>query len=211
MIALNHERLRNHIISVRDILITELNIKDIEFIDSDADILIKKIRPNFKSLGPRFGKKMKFISNQISQFSSDDIKEIETSGAFIINQEITIRLSDVEIISDDIPGWEVVSQDGITVALDIDISNALREEGLSREFVNRIQNIRKEKNFSVTDKIEILVEKNADVENAIANNLSYICSETLSNSLIFVDNLGNKKNSIDLIDGMIVNIEIKRI
>ena len=139
-----------------------------------------------------------------------NIKEIELNGQFVINQDITIDITDVEISSADIPGLQVMSQYGITVALDVTISNNLKEEGLAREFVNRIQNIRKEQGFEVTDKIKITVEKNEAIENAIANNLSYICGETLANSLEVVNDLKNNKISIELVDRISVNVEINK-
>lgn len=154
---------------------------------------------------------MKLIASKVNQFTAEDIKNIEVEGNFVINHDITIDLSDVEISSADIPGWQVMSQDGITVALDVTISDNLQEEGLARELVNRIQNIRKDKDFKVTDKIEITVEKNEAMENAITNNFSYICGETLANSLEVVNDLKNEKINIDLVDGISLNIDIKKI
>ena len=151
------------------------------------------------------------IVTKVNQFTSEDIKKIDSEGQFIINQDITIDISDVEISSADIPGWEVMSQDGITVALDITLSKKLKEEGLARELVNRIQNIRKDYNFEVTDKIEVDVEKNDKIDSSISNNLSYICGETLANSLNIVDVVNNDKISVDLVDGILVNISIKKI
>ena len=120
-------------------------------------------------------------------------------------------MSDVEISSADIPGWQVITQNGLTVALDVTLSKSLKEEGLARELINRIQNIRKEKGFEVTDKIEITVEKNESLENAITNNLSYICGETLANSLNVVDVIQNEKINIDLIGNISALVEIKKI
>jgi isoleucyl-tRNA synthetase len=211
MIPVSGDKMKDQINSVQDILLSELNIKEIEFISADSDILTKKIKPNFKTLGPKFGKDMKLIASKVNQFTVEDIKNIEVEGNFFINHDITIDLSDVEISSADIPGWQVMSQDGITVALDVTISDNLMEEGLAREFVNRIQNIRKDKDFKVTDKIEITVEKNEAMENAITNNFSYICGETLANSLEVVNDLKNEKINIDLVDGITLNIIIKKI
>ena len=127
----------------------------------------------------------------------------------VIYDNITIDISDVDISSADIPGWQVINQEGITVALDVTISRELEEEGLSREFVNRIQNIRKERGFKVTDKILIIVEKNQHINNVIQNNLSYICSETLAESLELADSVeGNV--SIDLVGDISVNVQIKK-
>jgi len=211
MIPVSGDKMKDQINSVQDILLSELNIKEIEFISTDSDILTKQIKPNFKTLGPKFGKDMKLIASKVNQFTAEDIKNIEVVGNFVINHDITIDLSDVEISSADIPGWQVMSQDGITVALDVTISDNLQEEGLARELVNRIQNIRKDKDFKVTDKIVITVEKNEAMENAITNNFSYICGETLANSLEVVNDLKNEKINIDLVDGISLNIDIKKI
>ena len=208
MIPVSGEKMKTQINSVEDILLSELNIKEIEFISSDSDILTKQIKPNFKTLGPKFGKDMKLIASTVHQFTSSDIKKIETEGEYKINSDITIDLSDVEISSADIPGWQVITQDGLTVALDVTLSESLKEEGLARELINRIQNIRKEKGFEVTDKIEITVEKNESLENAITNNLSYICGETLANSLNVVDVIKNEKINIDLIGNISALVEI---
>ena len=211
MIPVSGEQMKSQINSVEDILLSELNIKEIEFISSDSSILTKQIKPNFKTLGPKFGKDMKLIASIVNQFTSSDIKKIETEGEYKINSDITIDLSDVEISSADIPGWQVITQDGLTVALDVTLSESLKEEGLARELINRIQNIRKEKGFEVTDKIEITVEKNEALENAITNNLSYICGETLANSLNVVDVIKNEKINIDLIGNISALVEIKKI
>ncbi|MBT3418566.1 MAG: class I tRNA ligase family protein, partial [Flavobacteriales bacterium] len=211
MIPVSGDKMKTQINSVQDILLSELNIKEIEFISADSEILTKQIKANFKTLGPKFGKDMKLIASKVNQFTAEDIKKIEVEGNFVVNQDITIDLSDVEISSADIPGWQVMSQYGITVALDITISDNLQEEGLARELVNRIQNIRKDKDFEVTDKIKITVEKNEAMENVITNNLSYICGETLANSLEVVEKLKNEKIDVDLVDGISIGVEIKKI
>ena len=211
MIPITGDKMKSQITSVQEILLSELNIKEIEFISDNSDILTKKIKPNFKTLGPKFGKDIQKIVSKLNQFTPEDIKKIDSEGQFIINQDITIDISDVEISSADIPGWKVMSQDGITVALDITLSKKLKEEGLARELVNRIQNIRKDYNFEVTDKIEVDVEKNDKIDSSISNNLSYICGETLANSLNIVDVVNNDKISVDLVDGISVNISIKKI
>ena len=203
--------MKSQITSVQEILLSELNIKEIEFISDNSDILTKKIKPNFKTLGPKFGKDIQKIVSKLNQFTPEDIKKIDSEGQFIINQDITIDISDVEISSADIPGLQVISQDGITVALDVTLSKKLKEEGLARELVNRIQNIRKDYDFEVTDKIEVDVEKNDKIDSSISNNLSYICGETLANSIHIVDVLNNDKINVDLVDGISVNISIKKI
>ncbi|MBT5859236.1 MAG: class I tRNA ligase family protein, partial [Flavobacteriales bacterium] len=211
MIPVDSQLMKEQINSVSGILISELNIKEIEFISSDSDILTKQIKPNFKTLGPKFSKDMKLIASKVNQFTSEDIKRIEKETSYKISDKITIDISDVEISSADIPGLQVMSQDGITVALDVSVSEELKKEGLAREFVNRIQNVRKDKDFDVTDKISIVVEKNVVLEKAITDNLSYICGETLADSLEINAVNNNDKVLIDLIDGLSVNVEVKKI
>ena len=211
MIPVDSQLMKEQINSVSGILISELNIKEIEFISSDSDILTKQIKPNFKTLGPKFGKDMKLIASKVNQFTSEDIKRIEKETSYKISDKITIDISDVEISSADIPGLQVMSQDGIIVALDVSVSEELKKEGLAREFVNRIQNVRKDKDFDVTDKISIVVEKNVVLEKAITDNLSYICGETLADSLEINAVNNNDTVLIDLIDGLSVNVEVKKI
>ena len=154
---------------------------------------------------------MKLIASIVNQFTSEDIKQIEKLGEYKINSDITIDILDVEISSADIPGWQVLSHDGFTVALDVTITDNLKQEGLARELVNRIQNIRKDKGFEVTDKIKISVEKNEVLENAVTNNLSYICGETLAADLKFVSKIENEKTYIELVDNISINLQIKKI
>ena len=211
LIPLTDNKDIDQVLSVKEILLSELNIKDIEFIDSDSEILVKRIKPNFKKLGPKFGKHMKKITSKINQFSIEDIKKIELEGCYKISKEIIVDLSDVDISFDDIPGWEVVSDESITVALDTSISNELYEEGLARELINRIQNIRKDLSLDVTDKIRIDIEKNEYLEKVINNNLSYICGETLADSLLYVDDTFLEEESVDLVDNIKVNLKINKI
>jgi isoleucyl-tRNA synthetase len=173
-------------------------------------VLTKKIKPNYKTLGPKFGKDMKLISAAITRFTSANIKQIEMEGIYKINDVITIDLKDVEISSADIPGCIVANNDGVTVALDITISAALKEEGLAREFINRIQNLRKDNGFEVTDKINILVENNEHLKSAIQNNFSYICDETLADKLEFSKNIERETNDFELVNGINAKVSIKK-
>ncbi|OFY93878.1 MAG: isoleucine--tRNA ligase, partial [Bacteroidetes bacterium RIFOXYB2_FULL_35_7] len=177
---------------IKHIILTEVNVKDIEFITETNDILVKKIKANFKTLGPKFGKQMKEIAAAISALSQKDINTLEKNGNFSIQiQESPINLSieDVEILSEDIPGWLVTNDGSLTVALDINITNELREEGIAREFINRIQNLRKDSGFDVTDKIEIEILKNDTLDAAVEKHKGYIGSQTLANSLILVEKM----------------------
>ena len=211
MVPIVNAKMGTSIKGVEKIILSEINVKEIEYLTVDSGILTKQIKPNFKTLGPKFGKDMKLISGAIAQFTNEDIKEIERDGSYKINDTITINLTDVEISSADVPGYIVSSSNGVTVALDITISQNLKDEGLAREFVNRLQNLRKEKNFEVTDMIHIEVEKNQAITNAINNNLEYICSETLAKALSFTEDSSFEGETIDLIDTLTASVKIIKI
>ena len=211
MVPIVNAKMETSIKGVEKIILSEINVKEIEYLTVASGILTKQIKPNFKTLGPKFGKDMKLISGAIAQFTNEDIKEIERDGSYKINDTITINLTDVEISSADVPGYIVSSSNGVTVALDITISQNLKDEGLAREFVNRLQNLRKEKNFEVTDMIHIEVEKNQAITNAINNNLEYICSETLAKALSFTEDSSFEGETIDLIDTLTANVKIIKI
>ena len=185
---------------------SEINVKKIEYLAGESTVLTKQIKPNFKTLGPKFGNQMKLIVSKIASFTAEDISTIETNGNYEIADEISITIADVEINSSDIPGFSVVADEGLTVALDITLTESLKEEGLAREFVNRIQTLRKENGFEVTDTIIIEIEKNQSITNAINNNLDYICSETLAGSLLFCESLDGE--TIDLIDSLTVKVRL---
>jgi len=194
MIPVLDENQRAEIEAVSDLIMAEVNVKEIELLDDASGVLVKQIKPNFKTLGPRFGKDMGLISKEIQGFGQDEIATLERQGELVMDisgKSITLSLEDVEISSQDIEGWLVANSNGITVALDITISDELRKEGIARELINRIQNIRKDSGFEVTDKITVKMEKNTQVEEAVLANESYIKSETLTESLIFVDTLEN--------------------
>jgi isoleucyl-tRNA synthetase len=194
MIPVLDNNQRAEIEAVSDLIMAEVNVKEIELLDDASGVLVKQIKPNFKTLGPRFGKDMGLISKEIQGFGQEEIAKLERDGELVMDisgKSITLSLEDVEISSQDIPGWLVANSNGITVALDITISDELRKEGIARELINRIQNIRKDSGFEVTDKITVKMEKNPQVEEAVLANDSYIKSETLTESLIFVENLQN--------------------
>ncbi len=208
MIPILDEKTKKDIESVSTIIKHELNIKQIEFLNEESIILRKQIKPNFKILGPKFGKKMNIISSKISQFTENDITELELNNTYSINNDITIELGDVEIESVDIPGFSVATNDGITVALDITLSKELKEEGLAREFINRIQSLRKDNDFDVTDKIEISIEKNDLITSAIKNNFTYICEETLATKLKYEETIINNPIKINLIENILLNVSL---
>jgi isoleucyl-tRNA synthetase len=204
MIPILDEKMKVDIEEVSSIILREINVKTIEYLAEESTVLTKQIKPNFKTLGPKFGKDMKLIAGKIASFTSEDIATIEANRNYAISDEISISIADVEINSSDIPGFSVATDDGLTVALDISLTESLKEEGLAREFVNRVQNLRKENGFEVTDTIIIEIEKNQALTNVINNNLDYICSETLAKSLSFCENL----EKIDLIDSLTVKVRL---
>lgn len=194
MIPVLDDNQRAEIEAVSDLIMAEVNVKEIELLDDASGVLVKQIKPNFKTLGPRFGKDMGLISKEIQNFGQEEIAKLERDGELVMDisgKSITLSLEDVEISSQDIEGWLVANSNGITVALDITISDELRKEGIARELINRIQNIRKDSGFEVTDKITVKMEKNPQVEEAVLANESYIKSETLTETLIFVETLEN--------------------
>ncbi|MGB5667037.1 MAG: isoleucine--tRNA ligase, partial [Maribacter sp.] len=194
MIPVLDEKQKHEIEAVADLIMSEVNVKEIELLDDASGILVKQIKPNFKVLGPKFGKEMKQIAQAIAALGQEDIQKIEQNGELslkIENKIINLQLQDVEISSQDIEGWLVASQGPLTVALDITINDDLRKEGIARELVNRIQNIRKESGYEVTDRIDIKIQKDGFVENAVESNLKYIKAETLTAELDFEDKLEN--------------------
>jgi isoleucyl-tRNA synthetase len=194
MIPVLDATFKAEILAIEDLIKAEVNVKEIELLEDASGVLIKQIKPNFKALGPRFGKDMGLIAKEIQSFTQDQINELDKTGELTIStseKSITLTVEDVEISSQDIPGWLVANSNGITVALDITISEELRKEGIARELVNRIQNIRKDSGFEVTDKIKVQILKNDSIEQAVLANESYIKSETLTNELIFVSEINN--------------------
>ena len=192
MIPVNSSVKREEILAISDLIKHEVNIKEIELLEDASDILVKKIKPNFKALGPRFGKDMKLISNTIQKLQEKDIKKIEEKGVLEIEingKSIRLQTDDVEITSQDIEGWLVANQGAMTVALDVTISDTLKAEGIARELVNRIQNLRKDSGFQVTDRIDVFLQADESLEDAIRLNLEYIKIETLTDNLQLVPQL----------------------
>ena len=192
MIPVENEEQKSSILAVANLIKHEVNIKEIQLLEDASDILVKQIKPNFKTLGPKFGKEMKLIANSIRSFTKEDILKIELEGKIPVELDgkmINLELSDVEISSKDIEGWLVANEGAITVALDVTISEELRKEGIARELINRIQNARKDSGLEVTDRIKLTVLNFGDLQEAINDNKEYIMSETLTDELVFVDQL----------------------
>ena len=192
MIPVDNDQQKEEILAVSDLIKHEVNIKEVQILEDASDILIKQIKPNFKALGPKFGKEMRSIAVEVQRFTKEDISKIEKSGNIsleINGKEITLEREDVEISSKDIEGWLVANEGGLTVALDVTITEELRKEGVARELVNRIQNARKDTGLEVTDKIRLTVLNFENLQHAIQENKAYIMSETLTQELVFVDAL----------------------
>jgi isoleucyl-tRNA synthetase len=194
MIPVDNEQQKEEILAVSDLIKHEVNIKEIQILDDASDILIKQIKPNFKTLGPKFGKDMRFIAAEIQKFNQEDINKIEKDKNISIEingKNIILEVADVEISSKDIAGWLVANEGRLTVALDVTITEDLRKEGVARELVNRIQNARKDTGLEVTDKIKLTVLNFQNLQQSILENRDYIMSETLTKELLFVDSLEN--------------------
>ncbi len=179
---------KEEITAIAELIKSEVNVKEIDLISEDSGILVKQIKPNFKALGPRFGKDMKLIANEIRNFDQEKIKILEQTGAFDIeihDKIVTLESGDVEISAQDIEGWLVANSGTLTVALDVTITPELKKEGIARELINRIQNIRKDSGLSVTDKIEITFEDNKIIKEAVSVNETYIKNETLTETIVF--------------------------
>ncbi|MFD0989475.1 isoleucine--tRNA ligase [Mariniflexile jejuense] len=194
MIPVTSKQQKEEILAVSDLIKHEVNVKEIELLEEASDILVKQIKPNFKTLGPRFGKDMKAVASLVTNFSAQDINKIEQNGVLDIEvngKNITLALDDVEITSQDIEGWLVANEGNLTVALDVTISDDLRMEGVARELVNRIQNLRKDSGFEVTDRIDVKLQSDKQIDTAINTNMSYIKAETLTEKLEIIEKLDN--------------------
>jgi isoleucyl-tRNA synthetase len=212
MIPILDEKFERQLKAVEDLILSEVNVKEMEYLKETAGVIEKTIKANFKTLGPKYGKQMKQIAGSIAQMNQADISVFESAGTFgltIDGSPLTIALEDAEIISKDIPGWAVASEAGLTVALDLTITPALEQEGLAREIVNRIQNLRKDKGFEVTDHISIAILDEQPIKDAVTNNLKYICAETLAETLELVPVLSADNSVVvDLIGDLKTQISI---
>lgn len=182
---------------VKDLILSETNIKEVDFIKDTAGFIKKKIKPNFKALGTKVGKDMKLVAEAINNISQEELMQFEREGNIsVLNNQYSILLSDVEIIAEDIPGWQVTNMGNLTVALDVTITAALKQEGLSRELINRIQNLRKELNFEVTDRITVCLQQDNLITPAVMENKAYICAEILADDIKFEEDIFNGKQIV---------------
>lgn len=199
--------------AVKNIILSEVNVKEIEYITDTTDVLIKKIKPNFKTLGPKYGKYMKQISALVGTMRQSDIFEMEKNGRYVLqigDEMIILGLEDVEILSEDIPGWLVANEGRLTVALDINVTKELKEEGIARELINRIQNLRKESDFDVTDKITLCIGRHSEINDAVEHFSSYIASQVLAESIELTDEKDNTSKEVE-IDEIRTFIKIEKV
>ena len=186
----------------------------LELIEDTAGVLIKKIKPNFKTIGKKYGKHMKAIISITNQWSQDDIIAVDKNKGWtgeIQGEPIALEMNDFEISTDDIPGWIVATEGNYTVALDETISSTLKNEGIAREFVNRIQNLRKESGLEVTDRIELKIKSDDKINLAINDNLNYICSEKLANSLDLVEEVKGEKLVFEVEEGVSTELALSKV
>ena len=194
MIPVVDEEQRAHIEAVKALIMSEVNVKDIKFVDGAAGVLVKKVKCDFKKMGPKFGKQMKAVAAAVAEMSQDAIAELEKNGSYTLQlngTDVLVEATDVEIFSEDIPGWLVANEGKLTVALDVTVTEELRREGIARELVNRIQNIRKSSGLEITDKIKITLSKNQQTDDAVNEYKDYICNQVLGTSLTLTDEVEN--------------------
>jgi len=190
MVPVTDAHQQSAIDAIKGLILSEVNVKELKFVDNAAGILVKRIKPDFKKLGPRYGKVMKQLAAAVQEMTQENIQSFEAAGTFsftLDGQEAVIELTDVEIISEDIPGWLVANEGRLTVALDITVTEELRLEGLARELVNRIQNVRKSSGFDITDKINITILSSADMDEAVRTYRAYIAGQVLADSIEIAD------------------------
>jgi isoleucyl-tRNA synthetase len=215
MVPILDENFRRQLSAIEHLVLTEVNVKELQYLTDTSGILVKKIKPNFKELGPRFGKSMKSISAEVAKMNQKDISALERDGVFTLNipeGPIQIVVKDVDILSEDIPGWLVANEGRFTVALDVTVSEELRNEGIARELINRIQNLRKDAGFDVTDKIRISILKHSAINKAVEIHRDYIASQTLANEILLVDfePVGSSSN-IEIDADIITAIKVDKI
>jgi isoleucyl-tRNA synthetase len=215
LVPVLNDHIAAQIDAVKNLILSEVNVKELEYITDTAGILVKKVKPDFKKLGPRYGKMMKQLAVAVTSITQQEISILEKEGRLIIEVEghpVELLVDDVEILSEDIQGWQVASMGNLTVALDITLTPELLQEGIAREIINRIQNLRKDKGFEVTDKINVKIQSHADLDEAVNRNISYICSETLAQSFEVVAAIEEaEKVSVEITDNISTFIEINRV
>ena len=209
MIPAIDEEQKKHIEAVKDLIMNEVNVKELRFVEGQG-VLVKKVKCNFRTMGKKFGKLMKGVAAAVGEFSQEQIAQLEQQGTIGISvegQDLTVEAADVEIISEDIPGWLVANEGNLTVALEVELTDELRNEGMARELINRIQNIRKDSGLEITDRISVTLSPNAEVEKAVETFGDYIKTQVLADVLAVGDNDGQE---VDF-DDFKLNIKVEKI
>jgi isoleucyl-tRNA synthetase len=194
MVPVLDEAFKQRLDHIQDLILSEVNVKEVAFLEADNAVIVKGVKPNFKALGPKIGAHMKALSSKVATLSQSDIRSLELNGSLVLdldNVQFELQLQDVEIQAQDIPGWLVSSYAGLTVALDITLTDDLKNEGLARELVNRLQNARKDQGLDVTDRILVSIDTDANTWNALEQYKTYICNEILADSLRLEQGLQN--------------------
>jgi isoleucyl-tRNA synthetase len=213
LIPVMNERMTAQLDAVKSIILSEVNVKEIEYITDTTGLLVKKIKPNFKTLGPKYGKQMKQIARAIEEMTQQEIYALERDGKCLLQLDesaLHLTLEDVEILSEDIPGWLVANEGSLTVALDVNISEELREEGIAREIINRVQNLRKESDFNVTDKIILHIGKHEAINEAVTHFNAYIAGQVLAEEIRLEERVEGVAQEIE-IDEIRTVIKVQRV
>ena len=203
--------MRESIEAVKQLILDEVNVKELQFVDGDG-MLVKKVKCNFRTMGKKFGKLMKSVAGAVERFTQEEIAVLEREGMLGVTletgEQVSIEAADVEIFSEDIPGWTVANDGSLTVALDITVTEALRVEGIARELVKRIQNLRKEKDFEITDRIAVTLSRSEQTDKAVKEYSEYICNQVLANRLDVTD--GPVNGETFELDGVVITVEVKK-
>ncbi len=211
MIPVTGSEQKRSIDAMSQLIMNEVNVKGIRYVSTEDGVLVKKVRPDFKKLGPKFGPAMKQVASAIAAMQQSDIAAMERDGKFVFSlgdTDATVELADVEIISEDIPGWLVANEGSLTVALDITVTEELRNEGIAREIVNRIQNIRKNQGFDITDRIDVVISSNEDTDKAVKQFSDYIARQVLANSLTIGEIAEPDKIELEGLDNLYASVKI---
>ena len=215
LIPASDEEFKAQVDLVQNLILTEVNVKELQFVTEDNGVLKKRIKPNFKALGPKHGKLMKGIAAEMAKMTSKDIAAFERTGSFSLSvqgEQVNLEPADADIVSEDIPGWLVANEGKLTVALDIEVSPELRKEGIAREFINRIQNLRKDSGFDVTDKIRVRIQANPATDEAVTDYAQYIASQTLAVEVKTDTTLTpDVANSVELDDNLTLLVAVEKV
>jgi len=212
LLPILNNQFKHQVEQVKELILSETNIKDIEYITDASGFIKKKVKPNFKALGIKVGKDMKVVADAITNFSAEEIAKLEAEGnIYILDNKYLILDTDVDIIAEDVPGWQVANLGKLTVALDVTLTNELKQEGISRELINRIQNMRKSNGFEVTDRINVKIDQNGSsiIAEALRSNMDYICAEILADSIVPENELTEGEKTV--IDEIEILIAISKI